>query len=221
MRSKLGPFVVAPLGILGALSAIWWFLGPVEPVVDTRAAAPSPEQPAAMNHEPTTQSLVARTPSSAGPSSRDAQRRRILDVKRQQIREALAARDADPAQPAKDPSAPSKANVGGPMSKEHIRTVVRELIPVIRDCYNTELEDDEEFSARVVTQFTILGDEDIGGVVDDASIDVENSEFSNEDPVAQARFSECIYESMYTMEFDPPEGGGRVQVTYPFSFAPA
>ena len=29
---------------------------------------------------------------------------------------------------------------------------------------------------------------------------------------------ECLRESMMSMSFDPPEGGGAVEVTYPFVF---
>jgi hypothetical protein len=62
-------------------------------------------------------------------------------------------------------------------------------------------------------QFGIAGDEEVGGVVDEASIDPSST-------LTHPDLGECMRESMMSLTFPAPEGGGRVAVTYPFEFSP-
>ncbi|MCP4449293.1 MAG: hypothetical protein GY811_28765 [Myxococcales bacterium] len=39
--------------------------------------------------------------------------------------------------------------------------------------------------------------------------------------IEDATFSESIQETMYALEFEPPQGGGRVVVRYPFELRAA
>ena len=102
----------------------------------------------------------------------------------------------------------------GALSKEYIRDTVREeVVPLVRECYNNLLENDPDIAGRMVLQFAIMGDESVGGIVDEMEFG-EDSEIQDED------FRECVSESMMSTVFDPPEGGGKVVVTYPFAFTP-
>lgn len=64
----------------------------------------------------------------------------------------------------------------------------------------------------MVMKFAIVGDEEIGGLVDNVEL-AEDNEIKHEGLV------ECMRESMLSVTFDPPQGGGQVQVTYPFVFS--
>jgi len=63
----------------------------------------------------------------------------------------------------------------------------------------------------VVADFTIEGEPEVGGVVGESAI----QKTGIHDPAVL----ECIQETMYALEIDPPAGGGVVHVTYPFKFA--
>ncbi len=140
-------------------------------------------------------------------------RRAKRDAVRAKIEKAIASRpDADDTVPAADDDSPLRARVKGSLTKDYIREVVREdVIPLARDCYNSVLEDDPEFGGKLVLDFEILGDESVGGVVDNV-LPGEGT------TVAHPDFVECMSESMMSVVFDPPEGGGRVLISYPFVF---
>jgi hypothetical protein len=60
--------------------------------------------------------------------------------------------------------------------------------------------------------FAIVGDETVGGLVEEA--EVEPSEGID----TSDTLNECLAETVMTLEFPPPQGGGRVLVSYPFVF---
>jgi hypothetical protein len=218
------------LGILGGLAAITLTaaIGVLWPLPEKPSAASTQAEAHAKTHLVGSTSSAQRESRPAPPpvgierAQTERRQRLVIEEKRRQLRDAFARRDAHPAADEHDRVPPMRAvPAAHGLEKDHIRGVVRELVPVMRDCYDSELEDDDAFEARVVTQFTILADEDIGGVVDEASVNFDESDFSSDDDEVRSRFSQCISESMYTMEFDPLEGQTEVRVTYPFVFSPA
>jgi hypothetical protein len=102
----------------------------------------------------------------------------------------------------------------GELPKEYLRRRVREdLIPLAQECYDSELEDDEALAGKLVFQFRIVGEPDVGGIVEDAQLAPESD-------IQHAELVECMSESLMSMSFDPPENGGVMEVTYPFEFSP-
>ena len=133
------------------------------------------------------------------------------------IEAALHRRHPEPTPPRAADDAPVERNDDGEsfgtLPKEYIRATVQEqVVPLVRECYENLLEREPELSGRMVLQFTIMGDESVGGIVDEMDFGVD-SEISDLD------FRECVSETMMSTVFDPPEGGGKVVVTYPFIFA--
>ena len=163
------------------------------------ASAEPPAAPTAKAPAPTP------APDDAATRARDRARR---DALRQQIEAAQRARTARKADEPIDPDAV------GELPKEYIRERVREdLIPLALECYTSALEDDEELAGKLVFQFRIVGEPDVGGIVDDAQIAPESD-------IQHAELQECMRESLMSMSFDPPENGGAMDVTYPFEFSP-
>jgi hypothetical protein len=101
----------------------------------------------------------------------------------------------------------------GPDAKEYIRTSVRALIPLLVECYNEALERDPKLGGTMVVDFTIEGEPDVGGVIGDSAI--ADTESTIKDPTMR----ECIQQTMYAIEIDPPAAGGTVKVRYPFEFS--
>ncbi len=101
------------------------------------------------------------------------------------------------------------------IEKEYIRSSVRELIPLLVECYEEGLARDPKLGGSLVVDFTIEGEPGVGGVVGESAIDAAGSTLT--DPAV----SECVQETMFAIEIEPPAGGGVVQVRYPFEFRSA
>ncbi|MGE5186379.1 MAG: sigma-70 family RNA polymerase sigma factor [Acidobacteriota bacterium] len=102
----------------------------------------------------------------------------------------------------------------GDLDREYIRSAVHELLPLLQECYEHALERDPQLAGSVVVNFTIEGEPGVGGVVSDSAID-DRSTLTDPD------MRECMQQTMYALEIDPPANGGTVQVTYPFVFKTA
>jgi RNA polymerase sigma factor (sigma-70 family) len=96
--------------------------------------------------------------------------------------------------------------------KEYIRAAVRDLVPLLDECYGEVRERIPHLKGWLVVDFTIEGEPGIGGVVSASRIDDANSDLT--DPA----FRECVQETMYALEIDPPASGGVVSFKYPFGF---
>ncbi len=110
-----------------------------------------------------------------------------------------------------DPAAAPTLPVGK-LDKDYIRDQVREMLPQVRGCFERALERRPDLEGTAVVEFAIVGEEEVGGLVERSEYDHEASTIQDD------QFSECIQETMYGLEFEPPEGGGRVSVRYPFEF---
>jgi hypothetical protein len=101
----------------------------------------------------------------------------------------------------------------GSLDREYIREAVRAVTPLLAECYELAREEDPTLEGRLIVEFTIGGDPEVGGVVEQSAV-AEDSALRH--PV----LDECVRETMYTIELPPPEEGGRVDVRYPFVFSP-
>lgn len=157
-------------------------------------------------------SPVARTIEPAPPPDRSANRM-ARDLERERIWSALrrehelgpvVAGSAAPAEPA-SAELPS-------LDPEYIKSAIAEqLVPVARECYESALEDQPELAGKLVANFTIVGAEEVGGIVEEAEI-------SEDSTLDSAFVRECMRESLMAVTFEPPTDGGSVQVSYPFIF---
>lgn len=95
---------------------------------------------------------------------------------------------------------------------EYIQAQMHELVPLIKDCYEKQLVDDPHLGGTLMVEFTIGGEPDVGGVIEDSAINAENSTIANPSMI------ECVRETVLALEFDPPAQGGKVVVHYPFAF---
>jgi RNA polymerase sigma factor (sigma-70 family) len=102
----------------------------------------------------------------------------------------------------------------GDLDKDYVREAVRELIPLIAECYEEGVSRNGMLAGTIVEHFTIEGEPGVGGVISDSQVDPDQSTIT--DPTVR----ECIQETMYGLQIDPP-ASGKVEVTYPFSFRPA
>jgi len=99
---------------------------------------------------------------------------------------------------------PGTAQVRGSLDKEIIRRIIRRHINEVKFCYEKELTTHPDLYGRVIIQFIIAGD---GHVMTSL---VQNSTMNS--PIVE----QCIAGALRRWEFPKPQGGGIVQVSYPF-----
>ena len=234
-RKRLPAFGVLALGVLAMAALGAWVLSapgepgalPVGDETDRQASiptshagagrelAPSPSMAAAGLHGPTAQ----RRQSS---SELRRQRRALADRLRKQLAALGYGRQpphppaASAAPVARMPSPAGSGNQANEAQGKYIRQVVREqFFPVAGSCYEELLARKPDAEGVVVLYLSIIGNDELGGVVEHVEVRDEGTTLTDAD------FVICVRESMYTTTFDaPPAGQNSITVTYPLSFAP-
>ena len=86
------------------------------------------------------------------------------------------------------------------------------LNQLLAECYDLAADEDPDLAGTLGVQFTITGEPAIGGVVDDIEVMEDYS------TIEQASMRECVRESLYGLELDPPPEGVQEarQVTLTF-----
>ena len=81
------------------------------------------------------------------------------------------------------------------------------------------IADDHEYERRGLREvltplkdFEIVGDPEVGGLVTNARVDPGRSN------IKAPGLRECVRETMYALELDAPEKGGKTRVSYPLLF---
>ncbi len=115
------------------------------------------------------------------------------------------------------PAAPPVADPSpGVLDKDEIRAGVKDVVPMLSECFEAELERDPSIGRVDATaHLTIDSAADIGTVVAMGDLDVEG-------PLGQSQdFHDCMTATLEAMVLPPMGDGGHVEVTYPFVFAQA
>lgn len=154
--------------------------------------------------------------------ARDPEVRELARVLRERIETARTEREANEAEgspeevrsPVETGGSAINGDDGAPgrMDPEYIRAAVRELRPLLAECYDLAREEDDALAGRLILEFDIEGEPEVGGVVEHATIGEDST-------LTHPILDECIRETIYTLELPAPTGGGRVHVRYPFNFS--
>ena len=106
----------------------------------------------------------------------------------------------------------------GSMDKDQIRRAVRQVIPIVKECYAKLLEDQPEASGRLVVRFTITNAGGGVGRIKEASIVPKEADGSAPELISPLT-EQCVLNAIGNLSFPAPEGE-PVDVTYPFNFSP-
>jgi len=209
--------VVTAIALVAVLGLIWYLKK--QPPAPASAAA---TQPAATAQ--TGNSGGVATTSTAAPSRRvrlpqtqipgveriDAEQRALL-IK--QIQDKLAAKKhAEETAAASAQPPPDNAPAMGSLDKEYIRARIKEIVPLVKECYEMTYDGKPMPNVKLVDKFVIEGADELGGVV--TSSEIINTEAEQQFP----ELAQCVRETMYALRMKAPEGGGVVIVNYPFIF---
>ena len=185
---------------------------------------PSPEPTVAVERTPAIEHGTRPEPQAVAPvaepspepgSPRSKPNRMARDLEREQIWKALGRKhELAPATPGSAAPTEADADKLPALDPEYVRGAIKEqLVPVAIDCYDAVLAKDPSAGGKLVFEFTIIGDEEVGGVVEEVAV-ADESTFGDE------FLRECLRESLLAVTFPPPSDGGRVEVRYPLNFSP-
>ena len=166
--------------------------------------------------EPPTPAPVEAPPPDAGPLAKTVSDRRVREEMRRRILAGWASEGDDETRKAAHAGRfVARPNAEGRgIEASYIQDVVKnEFIPMAKHCYEELLARIPDAGGRVAIEFTIAGDDAIGGIVEDAKI-AESSTLSDE------KIHTCVRETMLTLAFPPPAHDGVVTVTYPITLSP-
>ncbi len=109
-------------------------------------------------------------------------------------------------------ASPPKVKIGnasatGDLDKAIIRRYIRRKLSRIRFCYESQLVVKPKLSGTVKVQFLIS-----------PSGQVQGAKASG---IGDGKVESCVAAAIKSIKFPKPNGGGMVNVTYPFTFAPA
>jgi hypothetical protein len=101
------------------------------------------------------------------------------------------------------------AEVRGTLDKEIIRRIIRRHMNEVRFCYEQGLTHQPSLAGRLVVSFMISPKGEVmSSLMQSATFNAPS-------------VSSCVVQAVKRWEFPAPTGGGLVQVSYPFQFAPA
>jgi hypothetical protein len=194
--------------VLAVVVGWWAYTRPRQPP-PTPARAPSPPpQPA------------SRTASPAHGGRSDQQiaegQQRYRDLERQ-LHEAEAKRRAARSGGGERGTLAGEAGgVPGTLDAPYIKSRIADIAPLLKECYENALRTSPQLGGRMVVKFTIVGDHELGGIVERAEVARSGAPDAGE--IGISSLDECITATIESVTFAPPAGDGRVNVTYPFVF---
>lgn len=167
-------------------------------------------------------------------AEREAMRRRILEALDARER-AAGERSAEGSEPAAgsaessrapteapklDPTEPDEGEpaVGTLIDRtgthaEHVKVINEDLMPLVDECYALARHTQPELAGMLVLNFELIGDEDIGGVIESVELGL-NTEMTEPSLV------ECVQESILATTLPPPEEGGRDEISLSLRLEP-
>ena len=215
------------LVVLVALGA-WWSTRSAPSAVEAAIATSSPVRPIA--EAAGRRSRLDDAEPERARRLRDGATRR--EVMQRQIVDAMAAREAavtarPPAEPGAHAPRPRGEARGEPADDVPADTILdrtgnhgylsrvlsRDLMPLVDECHALVREEHPELAGMLVLDLEILGDEDIGGVVNTLEPGQGNE-------IAEPALLECVRESLLATTLPPPEQGGRDAVSLSMRFDP-
>ncbi|MBK9032865.1 MAG: hypothetical protein IPL61_16605 [Myxococcales bacterium] len=240
-RGALGLAVTTPIGVLTSARATFRVEAPMkrELIVGGAAAAIAVvvvvsvydgKVSARQDAQPTTEipagaQVTLTAPSPTAPPVVAVAKAEVDRARRAEIAQAIArvrqgaAATSGAAAPAMTgtaaapaPSAPLPAE----LTKDEIRTAVREVAPMLAECFDAELARDPALGAHTVTaRFTIDSAAEVGTVVTVGDLDIPG-------PLGKSQeFRDCMGATLESAVLPPLGDGGRIEVNYPFVFTPS
>jgi hypothetical protein len=110
------------------------------------------------------------------------------------------------------PAPPRLPEQAPAISAVEIRAAMRDVIPILADCYSAALPTLPDSHVEITAELTLSGDPDIGTVIDAKQIADKGGQ-----PLP-AGFDDCLRSTFQTLALPPLQEGDQIEVRYPFVF---
>jgi hypothetical protein len=140
------------------------------------------------------------------------QRAQLLKAIQDKLAEKKRAEETAAAGGGEKKAAPGSAPAVGSLDKEYIRARIKEIVPLVKECFEMNYDGRPNLEVKLVDKFVIEGADELGGIV--TSSEIVNQEAEQQFP----ELAQCVRETMYALRMKAPDGGGVVIVNYPFIF---
>ncbi|MFO0562158.1 MAG: hypothetical protein U0269_29355 [Polyangiales bacterium] len=221
-----GRALAVALFVVLVLALAWWARSSSLREGAARDATASGASSAAVSSEAATRDAASAVGAFGLPSGFVAPRETVRDERlREQLRAALArvfaaAFDAGSAGRADERRATAL------LDRDYIRERIRgDFIPMASRCYELLQSRRPGFGGRMIMRFRIIAHEQLGGIVEDVSVEDGARRDGGAPDAARtafgdAAFETCVRESLSTVAFRPPAQGGQLSVSYPLTLEP-
>jgi hypothetical protein len=216
-RFTIGAVIAA--GVLGAAAAA----AAVAAVYESRDGAPAPAAGATREatspapeppRDPIADRAIDRPAPEHTPPSEP--RRFATPADRRQAWERLvAARALREAGVAGGAGASGGGAAPAAVSREDIQASIREVVPLLAECFELAGEVVQREGGTVTAELIVGSEPDVGTLVEDASL-IKGDPHMLGDP----DFTECLVETLMSVEMPPLDAGGQLVIHYPFAFSP-
>jgi hypothetical protein len=95
--------------------------------------------------------------------------------------------------------------------REYLQDQIREVLPLLENCRQIATQETPGLKGELRVKFTVEGAPEVGGLITE-------SEIPDGGLSTNARLSECVRESVYAIQLEPPGEGMKIVVTHPFTF---
>lgn len=110
------------------------------------------------------------------------------------------------------PAPPRLPDEAPAISAVEIRSAMREVIPILVDCYQAAMPTLGDPHVEITAELTLTGDPDIGTIIDAKQIADKAGQ-----PLP-AGFDDCLRSTFQTLALPPLQEGDQIEVRYPFVF---
>jgi hypothetical protein len=171
----------------------------------------TPKTSAAAMHEPAPVERPAPAPIGKVTKLGSVEERKLLAERIEKAR-ATRAKGSTTAMATSAPAAPRLPDEATPISTVEIRTAMREVIPILTECYEAALPSLPDPRVEITAEMKLTGDPDIGTVIDAKQITDKAGQ-----PLP-AKFDDCLRSTFQTLALPPLTEGDEIDVRYPFVF---
>lgn len=197
--------------------------GPGAPVPDTNAGIVEDEPSAAVRPEREPDGSITTKETRVSRNDRDELHRRIVESLARRgesiegrgppTNDAAPDEGAEPEQE-QEPEHGSIRNRLGDLDgwgNAMTKLLNEDLAPLTDECFEAAVERNPDIGRYVEIEFSVIADEDIGGVVEEARMGPRNEALEPE-------FIECVRQSTLSTIFPPPPGSGRQDIMLSLRF---
>jgi hypothetical protein len=216
-RRGLAVVVAAVLGAAAAAAAVVVVYESRTDEPRDRAALgptrPAPVSPPSSKKSATPPAKARDLPTSPRKLPSQAAREQLLEdivrarIERERVAASMAAGGGAPAPP-------GAITGNADMDPDQIRTSVREVLPMLTECYDQAPEPMKQAGGTIVAELTVTGEPDVGTLIQDVSL-IEGDKVL----LDEADFGECVKQTLLSVELPPLDAGGKVTIHYPFAFS--